>query len=277
MKRFVSVVVSLALAAPAAAQTRSEPNLVLTIFAGATTGNTLWRVPLQPFCQLQGAAPNQSCTPLYDTLQLTRDATSSLIAGATATYYPGPHLGYTAEIFYLGLPLDDTCQGVFYNPDPQADPFYGPRNEQLCANISSAALSTSAIAFFVGLSLRTAAKSTISPYVRGGVGLVTYSSGTIELSGAYVDGGTITSRSVYVDDHPKQTAFSGQVAGGITVRMNPGYQFRVEMRDVLVPLQTVAGPSGDLGRPPTTTKLFQHVALTFGLDVVLEKSRTRRY
>ena len=277
MKRLAFVVVAFALAGPVRAQSQSEPNLVLTIFGGATTGNTLWSVPKQPFCELQGIPPTQSCTTLYDTLDLTRDATSSLIAGAMATYYPGPHVGYTAEVYYLGLPLDDTCKGVFFNPDPQADPFYGPRNEQLCANITGAALSTSAIGFFVGLSLRAAARSTLSPYVRGGVGLVTYSSGTIELSGAYVENGTITSRAVYVDDHPKQTAFSGQVAAGLTVRMSPGYQFRIEMRDVLVPLQAVAGPSNDLGRPPVTTKVFQHVALTFGLDVVLEKSHGRRY
>jgi hypothetical protein len=278
MKRLLSVTLALGLAAASgAAQTPSRPTLVLTIFAGASTGNALWDVERQPFCVLQGSGSVQSCSTIYDTLRLTRDVTSSLIAGAGATYFAGPHLGYTAEIFYLGLPLDDGCTGVFFNVDPQADPNYGGRNEQLCLNISQASLSTSAVAFFGGVTLRAGASKVVSPYVRGSIGIVTYTSGTIEMSGVFVDGGNIQGRAVYVDNKPKQTAFSQQVAGGFTVRLGPGYQFRFELRDVVVPLKRVTGPSDDFLRPPTTTKTFHHVALTFGLDVILEQGRTRRY
>jgi hypothetical protein len=277
MKRFLSVTLALGLPAAALAQTPSRPTLVLTIFAGASTGNSLWDVERQPFCVLQGSGSIQSCSPQYDTLRLTRDVTSSLVAGAGATYFAGPHIGYTAEIFYLGLPLDDGCTGVFFNPDGQADPTYGARNEQLCLNISQASLSTSAIAFLGGVTLRAGASKTLSPYLRGSIGIVTYSSGTIELSGVYVQGGNVQGRAVYVDNKPKQIAFSQQIAGGFTVRLGPGYQFRFEMRDVVVPLKRVIGPSDDFLRPPTSTKIFHHVALTFGLDVILERGRTRRY
>lgn len=262
---------------PAAAQTPSQPNLVLTIFAGASTGNNLWAVARQPFCVLQGSPPVQSCSPAYDTLRITRDVTSSIIAGASATYYPGAHVGYTAEVFYLGLPLDDGCDGVFYNTDPQADPTYGPRNAQLCDNISRASLSTSAVAFLGGVTLRAAGSRVVSPYVRGGVGFVAYTAGTIELSGVYVEGGQLQSRAVYEGGNSSQLAFSGQLAGGFTIRMGPGYQFAFELRDVVVPLKRITGPSDDFARPPTESRLYHHVALTFGLGVILEKSRGRRY
>jgi hypothetical protein len=277
MNRFGFVSLTVILAAPVTAQTPSQPHLVLSIFAGATTGNQLWTVGNQPFCVLQGTVPNQSCSSIYDTLRLSREETASIIAGVAATYFPGPHVGYSLEVFYLGLPLDDTCTGVYYNPDPQSDPFYGNRNAQLCDNISRAPLSISAIGFFGGVTLRAAASRSISPYVRAGAGVVTYTTGTIEMSGVYVENGSITSRAVYLDDHPKQTAFSGEVAGGVGLRLGPAYQFRLELRDVMVPLQTVGGPSGDFLRPPTKSKLFHHAALTLGLDVVLEKSRGRRY
>jgi hypothetical protein len=278
MKSLLSVPLVLGLLATrGAAQTPSQPQLILTIFAGASTGNSLWDVERQPFCVLQGSGSVQSCTAAHDTLRLTRDVSSSLIAGAGATYFPGPHVGYTLEVFYLGLPLDDNCTGVFFNTDPQADPVYGSRNAQLCDNITRAALSTSAIAFFGGVTLRAAASRVVSPYVRGGLGVVTYTAGTIELSGVYVDGGNLQGRSVYLDEHPKQSAFSGQVAGGFTLRLGPGYQFRFELRDAIVPLQRVTGPSDDFLVPAKQTKIYHHVALTFGLDVVLEKSRGRRY
>lgn len=278
MKRTLSVPLALSLlCAPAAAQTPSRPSLVLTIFAGASSGNTLWDVGRQPFCVLQGSGSVQSCSSAYDTLRLTRDVTSSLIAGASATYYPGAHFGYTAEVFYLGLPLDDACTGLFFNVDPQGDPIYGPRNAQLCDNVTRASLSTSAIAFLGGVTVRAAGNRVVSPYVRGGLGVVAYSTGTIELSGVFVEGGAIQGRAVYVDDNPKTLAFSGQVAAGFNVRLGPGYQFGFELRDVLVPLKRVTGPSDDFLRPPTETRVYHHIALTLGLGVILEKSRGRRY
>jgi hypothetical protein len=278
MKRLLSVPLAFGmLFAPAAAQTPSQPSLVLTILLGASTGNNLWDVARQPFCVLQGSGSVQSCSPAHDTLRLTRDVTSSLLAGASAAYFPGPHVGYTAEVFYLGLPLDDHCAGVFFNTDPQADPNYGSRNAQLCDNVTRASLSTSAIAFFGGVTLRAAGSGVLSPYVRGGLGVVAYSAGTIELSGVYVDGGSLQGRAVYVDDNARRLAFSGQLAGGFTVRLGPGYQFAFELRDVVVPLKRVTGPSDDFLRPPTESRLYHHLALTFGLGVILERSRGRRY
>jgi hypothetical protein len=278
MKTRSSVLLACCLCATAgAAQTPSQPNVILTIFGGVATGNSLWIVGRQPVCVLNTSDDN--CSPAFDTLRLTREASSSLLFGVQGTYYTGPNLGYTAEVFYLGLPLDDTCSGVFYNPDPGADPFYGPRNEQTCGSITAAGPSTSAIAFFGGMIFRLAATRAISPYVRGSMGLVTYSTGIVEMSGDFVQSGNIRSRAIIVDDNPKKIAFSGQLAAGMTVRLGPGYLFRFELRDVLIPLARVTGPAVLANRleAPTATKLFHQAALIMGFDVVLEKKRGRRY
>lgn len=268
MKPFPSVLLALSLAAPvAAAQTGSQPSLVLTIFAGTATGGSLWSIPRQPFCVLAGT----SCSSLIDTLRLTRDVSSSFVAGAGATYFQSPHLGLTLEVFYLGLSFDDACSGLFYNPDTER------RNEQLCENISGSALSSSAIAFFAGVVARAAPTRAISPYVRAGVGLLSYSTGTVEMSGVYVSGNAIQSRAVIVDDKPKKAALTVQAAAGFTARLSPGYQLRFELRDVLSPLQHVTSPADNLGRVTTTTRVHHRIALTLGLDVILEKKRGRRY
>ncbi len=277
MNTRVSVLLASLLAGPAAAQTPSEPNLILTIFGGVSTGNDLWSIGRQAICVLNTSDDN--CSPAIDTLRLTRATTSSLVAGAAATYFPGPTVGYTLEVFYLGLPLDDGCTGVFYNPDPGADVTYGPRNEQLCTNISAASPSTSAIAFFGGVAFRLGATRSVSPYVRGSLGIVTYPTGTVELNGVFIQGGQFRARAVIIDERPKQIAFSGQVAAGMTLRLGPGYQFRFELRDVLVPLQRVTGPAEIANQlhAPSVTKVFHHAALIMGLDIVLEKKRGRRY
>lgn len=270
MKPFASVLFALSLAArAAAAQTGSQPSLVLTIFAGAATGHSLWSIPRQPYC-----LPVASCAPTdpHDTLRLSRDVGSSLIAGAGATYFRGPHLGFTFEVFYLGMPLDDGCTGLFYNPDPEV------RNQQLCDNIASASLSTSAIAFFGGLVLRAAPTRAISPYVRAGAGLLSYSTGTVDMSGVFQNSsGAVQSRAVIIDDEPKKGALTVQAAAGFTAQLGPGYQFRFELRDVLSPLEHVTGPANDLGQVSTVTRVQHRVALALGLDVILEKKRGRRY
>jgi hypothetical protein len=268
MKLFASVLLAISLAAHAGvAQTGSQPSLVLTIFAGAATGHSLWSIPRQPYC-----LPT-SCSAIdpRDTLRLSRDVGSTLLAGAGATYFQSPHLGFTFEVFYLGIPLDDGCTGLFYNADVEN------RNEQLCNFIASSALSSSAIAFFGGLVVRAAPTRAISPYVRAGAGLLSYSTGTVDMSGIFVSNNTVQSRAVIVDEKPKKGALTIQAAAGFTARLSPGYQFRFELRDVLSPLEYVTGAANDLGQVSKATRVHHRVALTLGLDIILEKKRGRRY
>ncbi len=258
-------------ASPALAQRGPEPTMILTLFGGATTGHQLWRVARQPLCVI---APNGSCSSQFDTLDLQRDVGPSLVFGASGVYFPQPHLGVEGEIFYVGLPFDDSCRGVYFNPDPNPP----SASEKVCLDITAESPGTSAIAFYGGLVLRGSPRHAISPYARLGLGLVTYSGGTIEMSGAYDDGtGNIQSRAVLIDDRPKTSSVSLQTAVGMTTRITPGYQFRLEIHDALIPLQRAAGPAGTTLQPPKATRTYHHLLLTMGLDVVLEKKRGRRY
>ena len=257
---------------PLAAQTAPQPNLVLTLFGGAVGGHALWSVGRQPLCVLATAPGGFTCTAQYDTLELNRDIGASIAVGISGTYFKNPHLGFQGEFYFLGLPFDDRCINVApYNADADR------KNEQLCDDISGASLSTSAIALFGGLIVRASATHWLSPYLRAGVGLVAYSGGTVSLSGRFQQGGTVYSRAVILDSVPKSSAMSAQLGAGITAAFSPGYQLRVEVRDAVVPLGRVTGPANDLAEAPTTQRTYHHIALTLGLDIVLEKKRGRRY
>lgn len=273
MKPLPSVLALLVVAVPLASQTGSQPTLVLSIIGGVSTSSGLWDVEQQRVCVLLG----QTCSGAYDTLRVTRDMTPGFVAGVMGTLFRGPHVGLSLEILYVGLPLDDTCTRLSTTADPGADPTYGNRNQQLCDNITRASLSTSVISALGGIVLRAAPRAAFSPYVRGGVGVTSYSTSTTELSGEFVQSGNVESRAIVVDPHPKSVGVSAQVAAGFTEKLGPGYQFRFEVQDALVPLQRLTGPANDLGQAPTSTKVFHRLALRLGLDVVLEQKRGRRY
>src|SRR5262245_52715778 len=83
------------------AQTPSRAQLILTILGGAVTGHSLWDVPIQPVTVLDASGVP---TGVNDTVHLAREVTSSVVVGASATYFFSPHYGVHAEISYLGLP-----------------------------------------------------------------------------------------------------------------------------------------------------------------------------
>lgn len=272
MRKFPFVPLLLLLAAPLTAQTPSASTLILTLFGGVMTGHPLWTVGRQPLCVLQGSGGVYSCTSSYDTLNLGRQIGSSFVIGVSASYYPSPHLGYQGEIYYLGLPFEDTCRNESpYAADSEA------RNEQLCDNIAAASNSASAIALYLGPIFRIAPMGAISPYVRAGLGIVSYPGGTIQLSGPFISEGIVQSRLVIADEHPKGTSVSTQLAMGFQARVAPGYQFRFELRDALLPLNRVTGPADQLGNAPTGSRWYSHIVFSMGLDIVLEQKRGRRY
>src|SRR5712671_4372887 len=176
---FVPVALTCLLVAPVAAQTGSEPNLVLTILGGAVTGHDLWTIDKQPLTVL--GDPSK-----YDTLALSRQIGSSLMLGVAATYFPSPHVGVHAEVSYLGLPVDGSCRGVYFHPDSTGGMDLH-RNQQMCDDIQSQAGFGGAISIFAGVTVRAATRRAFSPYGRASVGFVNQPRSTIEMDAAFVD------------------------------------------------------------------------------------------
>jgi hypothetical protein len=267
---FATLVFACAVVSPAVAQTGSENNLVFTIFGGAVTGHQLWTVEKQPITRLG--------TTEYDTLRLSRAVTSSVVLGATATYFLSSHVGLHAEISYMGLPIDSDCSPVFLNPDlSQGGSVEQRRNGQVCDDIRAQAATGGAITIFTGVTLRAASRRSFSPYVRGNIGIVSLSQSTIDMAGIFTDTTGTHERQVIADLKPRHSSPLIGLAAGFSTPLGPGYQFRFELRDQLIQLVRLTGIGSAGGPSPTATKFYHHVSLALGLDVVLERKRGRRY
>lgn len=294
MKRLACVLLAFALvSAPRTlpAQEGDQSNLVLSIFGGLNAGHSLWSIARQPVCVLLGSNGNYTSCETFktatdsgnvsDTLAFARDVSSSLLLGAAVSYFPNAHFGFQGQIYYLGLSFDDRCRnvGASYQPDGEN------KNEQLCNSFSSTGASASAVAFIGGITLRASPHHAISPYLRAGVGLTTYTGGTLSVSGDIATNGQdpvtgqrlIVNRAVVVDTTPKTVSVTLQFGLGFTAHMSPGYQFRMELQDAILPLERLTGPANDFGQAPHETKIYHHLGFTIGLDVVLEHKRGRRY
>jgi hypothetical protein len=271
MRAFLFAVVVLSAATSrSAAQTGQQPNIILTIFGGAATGHSLWSVAKQPLL-LQGSNPAQ-----YDTVGIEQSIGSTIIAGASATYFPSAHFGFHVELSYMGLPVKAGCDSVFFHPDSER------KNAQTCDDIRQRASDGGAIAIFGGVTFRAASRGAISPYGRINLGFVNESRSTIEVSGQYVISDGAHVQEVVSDPQPRRTSVLLGFAIGFTRPISPGYQFRWEGRDQLVEQARLTGPAtiqlsngGVTG--PMASHLYHHFAMTLGFDVVLEKKRGRRY
>ena len=101
----------LAMAAPLYGQTPGEPRLFWSVFVGYRAGERLWVLHDQPFGVLvpSGDTAVLNSPGQYDTLDLVRRSTPSLLIGTTGAYFPTPGLGFEAELAFLGMSLESSC------------------------------------------------------------------------------------------------------------------------------------------------------------------------
>ena len=263
--------------APAAAQSADRPNLVLTVFGGYRIGRQLWTLRNQPFDVIDyvGGSLFPDSTR-RDTLALAREVTPSFIAGLTASYFRGPHLGVQAEMVFLSMSLESRCGIRVFDPADTAD-----INPTLCGSLSGASVPMSAVAFSAGLLLRATPNKSATPYLGLSGGMVTRTRGTIETSGAFVDNaGILNSIIMIADDRATRTDLSAQLSAGVMMPLGPGYQLRFEGRDIYTRLDYpsgIADPGTVPLHPPHGARYGQHLSFVVGLDVVLERKRGRRY
>jgi len=276
---FALTLAALCAAAPvsAAAQTADRPNLVLTIFGGFRAGHQLWSLHNQPFVVIDYAnGVLDSISTQHDTLDLSREVTPSFVLGLTASYFRGPHLGFQAEMVFLGMSLDSRCAIRRYDPTDTAD-----INPELCGSINGASVPMSAVQFSAGMILRATPNKSATPYLGLSGGFVTRARGTVATDGAFVDNaGGVNSFAVIADDKATRSDLSAQVTAGIMVPLGPGYQIRLEGRDIYTRLDYISGLADDSQvplHPPHAARYNHHLVFAVGLDIVLERKRGRRY
>jgi hypothetical protein len=264
MRSFTTVLAAtLFAAAPAAAQKQGQPNLILTIYAGVGSGHLLWEVERQPLL-VGGSTLNPP-----DTVNLVRHLSSTLMIGGVFQLFPSGALGFSVDVGYRSLSLDDTCSPVA----PFTDTTF---NRTLCENITAQTLyGGSVITLGVSGIARVAPGGVVSPYLRLGANAAFTTASTIELAAPEQPGGL--PRVVIRDDSPRRNSASLLAAGGIMLRVGQGYQIRLEFRDDMTVFERVTGPANFVAIAPTKTEFFHNLGLVIGFDVLLEQRRTRRY
>jgi len=258
------------LARSAAAQQRSEPNLMLQLFGGLTGGSDLWEINRQ-----QLIVRGTEAFPRYDSMRITRRLDPGLVLGASGMIFPQPSLGFSGEVVLLSLPFSDDCTMAFKSPT--IDPL--ERNQQLCDNLGASGGTATSVAVSVGGIWRPFARAAVSPYLRGQMGLSIRNSSTVEVLSNYVDfDGTLSNPFVMILDPGRSlNTVTGALGGGMMIPFAQGYQVRLELRDNLVLLDRITGAASDVAVAPTERSLTHAFSFMVGLDVVLEQKRGRRY
>jgi opacity protein-like surface antigen len=250
-----------ACAAPASAQrTGDQSRLVFTVSAGYVAGTSLWHVPDQP------VAGNR--------FDVGRSIQGRLGGGMAATYYKGEHLGLTADVFAFELAYGDGCRVLGTATEI---------NRLGCQDIDETERSALAAVISVGGIFRMASREMVSPFARVGVGILISNQSSIIMSGLArpnnlpPDSPPFLVR-VYDDDRKSRVGAALGLGVGFTTPISRGFQFRWEVRDNIVGIQRVDGasPENDLDPPHGIT--YKHLfSLIAGVDLVLERSRGRRY
>ena len=253
---------TLAAALPAAAQkTGDESRLVFSLTGGYATGNDLWQVPAQSLT-LDG---------LTDVLALERQMTGTWTAGLGVIYFPGEHFGWVGDAQLVDTRISDSCQ-LLSNSGSD-------KNQQTCASINGASNSSMSVAVSAGAVLRTASRSSVSPYVRLQGGGFFGNLNTTAMQGTFTNE---NNELVIVPIYPgnSSSSFSPQITfgAGVTIPVANAYHLRLEGRGMTYSVKTITGATGAFGTEPNTgTKWITQFSISAGIDLVLERKRGRRY
>ena len=248
---------------PAAAQrTGDRARLVFTVSGAYVQGRGLWTVASQPVPQTV-----DDTTSLVDRYSLNRSISGTFAAGFSGTYYSGENIGLTADAFLLGLGFDDSCRLI--------PPVESARNQQICDDIDGQEKSAAAVTLSAGAVFRLFSREGISPFARVSGGLLFSNQSSILTQGVRSDGVLLT-----IYDDSKRTRVSPSLALGIgaTTPIGRAYHLRWEVRDNIVGIEAVTGPTSAPRFEPPHERQYKHLfSFLIGIDVILERSRGRRY
>ncbi|MBA3554225.1 MAG: hypothetical protein H0W29_05655 [Gemmatimonadales bacterium] len=245
------------IATAAAQRTGDRAQLVFTISGAYIDGKGLWAVPSQSL-QEGGFTTD---------LALSRSIQNTLGAALAATYYPANNFGLSAEAFLLGLGYDDACRVT--STDNSA------RIVEVCENLDQQDKSAAAAAFSVGGIFRVASREFISPFARANVGLAVTNQSSLLTEGVARNGALL---AIYTDAAGTRVRPSFGLGLGATMVLSRGYHLRWEVRDNIVGLDRITGPTAGLSQNPPHETVYKHLfSVMIGLDVILERQRGRRY
>jgi hypothetical protein len=263
-RMMLAILIALAPVTPAAAQkTEDEARLAFTMALAYTSGTDLWSVENQPIL-----VPPPGIG--FDQVDLTRRISGSIGVLFSGMYFPKPALGIVGEAFFMGIGLEDDCAVSSASPSV--------RTVEVCDDINGASKRSSAVLLSLGPVFRVGANQPISPYARAQVGLLISNLSPILMEGDIQTGGG-GFRLVIYDDQSNTRVTTGFVFGaGVTSALGKGWQLRAEVRDNLVSIATVAGPTAPGQYEPEVVNEWKSlVSIVIGVDIVLEKKRGRRY
>ena len=244
------------------AQTNDEARLTLGIAAGYVASAMLWDIPNQPIASTFEAP---------DIFHLHRETHSDISISGNATYYRGPHVGFTGEFTYIGLGTSDACNLVQDNGDAEL--------VAACNALKGAQGSAATTIVQGGVIVRPLARSFFQPYFKGAVGLAFTPSSSIQMRSTYGSvGDTALILTIYKDDNGKELRPTWTVAFGVSTAPSSGYQLHLEVRESWLPLGVVTGPTTGQGFvPPSKSVIKGFPSILVGFDIVLERRRGRRY
>jgi hypothetical protein len=245
----------------AAQRTGDRARLVFTVSGAYIQGRGLWTVPNQPIVQ-----PVDDTTSTTDNYILSRNIKRTFGAGLSGMYFPGEHVGFTADAFLLGLGYDDSCR--------LTQPVESSLNQRICDDIDQQEKSAAAATMSVGAVFRAFSRELISPFARVSVGLLFSNQSSVLVQGNL--GQTLF--PIYEDSKRTRVSPSLALGLGATTPIGRGYHLRWEVRDNIVGIERVTGPIAQRGFEPPHDRVYKHLfSVLIGIDVILERNRGRRY
>ena len=132
-----------------------------------------------------------------------------------------------------------------------------------------------AVTFGVGANFRFAPRDFVSPFVRVNAGVLISNQSSILMQGVTNDGVLLT---IYEDEKRESVTPAFALGVGASMQISRGYHLRWEVRDNIVGIDAVTGPTTAPRFVPPHEQVFKHMfSVLIGIDVILERDRGRRY
>jgi hypothetical protein len=244
-----------------AQRTGDRARLIFTVSAAHVPGKGLWSISPQPIQDVDGSSTFE------DNLALSRSIMPTFGAGFSGTYFPGEHVGLSADAFLLGLGYEDSCRIL--------GTLRSVQNLAVCESIDLRERRAAAVTLSGGAVFRAFSREVISPFARVNAGLLFSNQSSIRIEGFNEDNALVR---VYEHDSDTRVAPAFAVGVGATVVLGRAYHLRWEVRDNIVGVERVTGATPGPRVEPPHDQTFKHLfSIMIGLDVVLERSRGRRY